>query len=106
MSYHIRIHTDHAGCHDYAGCHSVFQFGLTLLFLTMDLSKFKDGRDHFSNSGVKELTCPLVTITLFTISIGTPYLLTILVLKFDIVHSTSVDVSKKNCCMYFKQCRP
>ena len=27
--------------------------------------------------------------TVFTLSIGTPYLLTILVLKFEIVHSTT-----------------
>ena len=30
--------------------------------------------------------------TIFTLSIGTPYLLTILVLKFEIVHSTTIDI--------------
>ena len=39
-------------------------------------------------------------ILLFTLSIGTPYLLTILVLKFEIVHSTTSLMYLKYCCMY------
>ena len=31
------------------------KFRLKLLFSTMELSKFKDGRNHFRNSGVKGL---------------------------------------------------
>ena len=38
----------------------------------------------------------------FTLSIGTPYLLTILVLKFEIVHSTTC-MCLKYCRMYVKQ---
>ena len=34
-------------------CHSVIDFGLKHLFATMDVSKFRDGRIHFINSGVK-----------------------------------------------------
>ena len=42
----------------------------------------------------------------FTLNIGTPYLLTILVLKFEIVHATISLVCLKYCCMYGKQFRP
>ena len=44
-------------------------------------------------------------IFFFTLSIGTHYLLTILVLKFEKVHSTTARYLKY-CCMYSKQCRP
>ena len=43
---------------------------------------------------------------IFTLSIGTLYLLTILVLKFEIVHSVChLLICLKYCCMYGKQCR-
>ena len=39
----------------YTVCHSVFHFRLQALFASVDMSKFKDGRVHFRNSGVKGL---------------------------------------------------
>ena len=35
--------------------HSVFDFRLKLLFAAMDMSKFKDGKVHFRNLGMKGL---------------------------------------------------
>ena len=43
-------------------------------------------------------------ITVFTLSIMTPYLLTILVLKFETVHA--ITLCLKYCWIYGKQCRP
>ena len=39
----------------YTICHSVFDFRLKPLFASMDVTKFKDGKVHVRNSGVKEL---------------------------------------------------
>ena len=39
----------------YTVCHSVFDFTLKPLFASVDMSKFKDGRMHFRNSGMKRL---------------------------------------------------
>ena len=46
MSHLIRIYTV---------CHSVIDIGLNPLFATMDVSRFKAGRVHFRNLGVKVL---------------------------------------------------
>ena len=43
--------------------------------------------------------------TIFSLNIATPYLVTILVLKFKIVHSTT-GVSLKYSCMFGKQLDP
>ena len=40
----------------YTVCHSVFDFRLKPLFASVNMSKFKDGRVHFRNFGMKGLT--------------------------------------------------
>ena len=46
MSHLIRIYTV---------CHSVFDFRLKPLFASVDMAKFRDGRVHLKNSGMKGL---------------------------------------------------
>ena len=40
----------------YTVCHSIIDFWMKTLFATMDVSKFRDRREHFRNSEVKGLT--------------------------------------------------
>ena len=54
---------------------------------------------------VDHLISVFVTFTVFTLSIQTPHLLTILYLKFEQVQFTTTVVSK-NIWMSGKQCRP
>ena len=51
-------------CRIYTVCNSVFDIWLASLFALVDMSKFKDGRVHFRNSGMKgliaESDCPIL----------------------------------------------
>ena len=49
---------------------------------------FQPLRGNFKDKP-QDTLIPMSGVTVLTLSIGTPYLLTILVLKFEIVHSTT-----------------
>ena len=50
----------------YTVCHSIIDFRLKLLFVTMDVSKFRDGKVFFRNSGVKGLNvCRKIVAVLY-----------------------------------------
>ena len=54
MSFLIRIYTVY---------YFIFDFRLKLLFVLMDISKFKDRRAHFRNSGEKGLNMSNLVMT-------------------------------------------
>ena len=62
-------------------------------------------RPSKSTTHLDPLIIRFIECTVFTISSGTPYLLSILVLKFKIAFYYLL-MCLKHCCMYSKQCTP
>ena len=98
----IRIH---------AVSNSVLIFWRRPLFGTMILTRFKDGRDNFRNTGMKGLTSFLIDNMVFTINIWLPRHFTILSYNLNNSTSLTVNVLKVQTPKFLanaicKQCRP